>query len=389
MNIAIFTDTFIPEVNGVANTLGRWVRYLEARGVNCKVFAPDAKGKDKALCEQVVERFRSIPFFLYPECNLAVPRPLYMSQKLIDFAPTLIHVATPFNLGLFGHHFARKHQIPLVASYHTNFDQYLPHYKLTWVQPLLHNYMLWFHQTCDKTYVPSQSTLEHLLQHGYSNLEIWGRGIDTNAFRPREDRSPILSRYQINPDKFILLYVGRLAPEKGIDTLLQAFNLLPDRVKGSTHLLFVGDGPLYSELQQSYASDPSITFLGFKNGNELRELYAAADAFFFPSPTETFGNVVLESMASGTPVIGASAGGVKNLVEHNKTGLLCEPGDRRAFAEAVTTLFDDPLLRQRLALSARKYSLTQSWEQIFAQLLDSYQDVIIKNGQAFTGSGRN
>ncbi len=201
-----FQILFLPEVNGVAHTLGRWVRYLEARGVHCKVFAPKSKGQDPFGKE--VERFHSIPFLLYPECKVAIPRLIYMNKRLKDFEPDLIHVATPFNLGLYGHHFARKHRIPLVASYHTNFEQYLQHYKLSWAERLLQNYLSWFHQYCQKTYVPSPSTLEHLSKQGYNNLEIWGRGIDTNTFAPACNREQVLSRYNIDPSTFALLYVA-------------------------------------------------------------------------------------------------------------------------------------------------------------------------------------
>ncbi len=161
-------------------------------------------------------------------------------------------------------------------------------------------------------------------------------------------------------------------------------------MKHKSQLILVGEGPLYKELQQSYSGEksdagrPPVTCLGFKRGKELSEIYAAADLFLFPSTTETFGNVVLEAMASGTPVIGAAAGGVQDLVTHNETGVLCHPGVVSEFTEAVVNLFDQEPRRQRLASRTREYSLTQSWENIFSQLLASYEELTVNGGKQWT-----
>lgn len=192
MRIALFTDTYEPDVNGVARTLARWVKYLEARNIPCKVYAPD-HNRMEHVRENMVERFFSIPFMLYPECRLAVPNPVSVRKSLLRFNPTLIHVATPFNMGLFGLRLAKKHDIPLVASYHTHFDRYLSYYRLQWMEPMLWRYMHWFHQDCRKIFVPSRSTLRHLRKKGFENLEVWGRGVDTKRFRPCVKREEVLS----------------------------------------------------------------------------------------------------------------------------------------------------------------------------------------------------
>ncbi|MDQ1911694.1 glycosyltransferase family 1 protein [Paenibacillus sp. GD4] len=375
MRVAIFTDTFLPDINGVAKTLGRWVDYLESRGVECKVFAPQSQSPENTD-RQTVERFYSIPFLLYPECRMAILSPINLRRTWKAFAPDLIHVATPFNLGLLGLFYAKRNHIPLVASYHTHFDQYLSYYKLQWMEPMLWRYMLWFHQECRKIYVPSRSTREHLLDKGLHNLEIWSRGVEVNLFHPFVDRRKVLAECNIDPSHFVLLYVGRLAPEKSIDVLLAAFDGLCDDIRTRSHLIIAGDGPLLGPLQEQYADRKDVTFTGFKMGKELSELYAAADAFVFPSATETFGNVVLEAMASGTAVIGAAAGGVKDNIEHGRTGLLCPPGEPAAFTRAMQVLYSDPLYRLELAREGRSYSLGQSWEHIFSRLYGSYLDVV-------------
>ncbi|WP_342417429.1 glycosyltransferase family 1 protein [Paenibacillus sp. FSL R10-2782] len=374
LRVALFTDTYAPDVNGAALTLERWIGYLEKHGVSTLVFAPEA---DYHLPSGPgVERFRSIPFLLYRECRLAIPNAKQINDRLTAFSPHLIHVATPFNLGLYGTSYAVKHHVPLVASYHTHFDKYLEYYKLRWLEPALWKYMLWFHRNCERVYVPSRSTMELLRNKGMSQLEIWGRGIDTQRFQPKVDRYAVWKKWGIRADAFVILYVGRLALEKGIDTLLDAYLQLPDVVRAESVLVIAGDGPLYKVKTAADMGVPehAVHWLGFVKGQELAELYAAADVFLFPSTTETFGNVVLEAMASGTPVVGADEGGVKDNLIHGKTGLLCPAGDAAAFAEAVHLLYKDRPFRDSMSVAGRAYSMEQTWDRIFERLLDSYMD---------------
>lgn len=380
MRVALFSDTFPPDVNGVAKTLERWVRYLEKRGAECTVFAPQKDGSE-SFDSLSVERFYSIPFALYPECRFTIPNPVHLSKAFKRFRPSLVHVATPFNLGLLGNRFARRHKVPLVASYHTNFDQYLQFYNIQWLEPLYWKYMAWFHQPCRKVYVPSQTTLEHIGSKGLSNLEVWSRGIDSERFRPHVDKQEVLSAYGIDPGKFIILYVGRIAAEKNIDVLMGVIQALPAYIHENSHIILAGDGPLLASLAEQYKRD-NITFTGYVQGKALADLYAAGDAFLFPSEHETFGNVVLEAMASGTPVIGAASGGVRDIVRDGTTGLLRSPGDISGFVQAVEGLFGNVELRRELALNGRQYSLQQSWDAIFDRLYRSYESVVEETGIA-------
>ncbi|WP_310732519.1 glycosyltransferase [Paenibacillus sp. 1011MAR3C5] len=187
MKIAIFTDTYDPDVNGVARTLRRWTCYLETKGVRTKVFAPEpAASLQQNAPTHSVERFVSLPFFLYPECRLALPNPAHIRREIAHFEPDLIHVATPFNLGLFGIHYARKYNIPLIASYHTNFDQYLSFYNLQWMEKLLWRYKEWFHRDCKAIFVPSETTRLDLIGRGWepSKLKLWSRGVNHGTFHP-------------------------------------------------------------------------------------------------------------------------------------------------------------------------------------------------------------
>ncbi|MFC0214511.1 glycosyltransferase family 4 protein [Paenibacillus chartarius] len=374
MRIALFTDTFPPDVNGVAKTLERWVRYLERRGAECMVFAPQKDGSE-TFDGLSVERFFSVPFALYPECRFTIPNPVQLNRALKEYRPSMIHVATPFNLGLLGKTYAVKHDIPLVASYHTNFDQYLPFYRIQLLEPVLWKYMNWFHLPCRKVYVPSRTTLEHIEAKGIQNLEIWSRGIDTDRFRPHVNRHEVLSAYGVDPGKFVFLYVGRLAAEKNIDVLMDIIDAIPAYVQHRAHFIIAGDGPLSASLREQYKRD-NITFPGYVQGKALAELYAACDTFLFPSAHETFGNVVLEAMASGTPVIGADSGGVRDIVQDGITGFLRPHGDIGGYVEAAEVLFNNDELRRSMALSAREYSLRQSWDAILGRLYNSYEEVL-------------
>ncbi len=379
MRVAIFTDTFLPDVNGVAKTLGKWADYLEKNQIPCKVFAPNYNMMNMFEAEQdvLVKRFLSIPFILYPECRLTIANPLSMNRAIDDFAPTLIHVATPFTMGLYGQRYAYSRNIPLVASYHTHFDQYLSYYNIRWLENAYWKYMQWFHQDCEKVFVPSESTRQYLLERGFSDLEIWSRGIDLAKFYPLVDRQAVLQECRIDEDEFVILYVGRIAPEKDMDVLIETFETLPKRIRNNAHLVIAGDGPMYRGLVATNEKtlNSRITYLGFTEGAALQRWYAAADIFLFPSPTETFGNVILEAMASGTPVIGAAQGGVQDIIEEGVTGLLCPAGDVQAFRAAVVKLYDDSALRARIAQEALAYSRLKSWDSIFAQLLLHYQQI--------------
>lgn len=367
MRIALFTDTFAPEVNGVARTLKRWVDFLESRGIDFRVFAPETR-KDYLFTNSIYH-LKSFRFFLYPECRLAIPNVIAVREQLERFQPTLIHIATPFNIGLCGLHYAKKMNIPFVASYHTHFDQYLQYYNLDFLSPWLWRYMHWFHRSAKKIFVPSEETLQHLQQHGFTNLHIWPRGVDCTAFYPRENNESFRKTYNITA-RHIVLYVGRLAREKNVDLLIQ----LAKQMSSSIHWLIVGDGPLREQLKQNAPNN--VTFTGFLNGEQLAEAYAAADILAFPSPTETFGNVVLESFASGTPAVCANRGGVTTIVKEQQTGLLCPPDDLNNWKKAIEYMLENEQERKQMGKAAREYAQTKDWENIFSELLSHYEQVI-------------
>ncbi|MCM3759883.1 glycosyltransferase family 1 protein [Alkalihalobacillus oceani] len=371
MRIAIFSDTYAPEVNGVARTLKRYTNYLDTKGIEYRLFVPESRTPVPKVPH--IERFMSIPFLFYPDCRLALPNPLYIRQALDEFKPTLIHVATPFNLGLFGLHYGKKHHIPMVASYHTHFDDYLAYYHATLFKKWIWKYLHWFHHSFDRVYVPSESTKQKLIDRDFHpSIDIWGRGVNHQFFSPVKKSNHVRKKYRIK-EKNILLYVGRVAPEKDVHIVLETFHALPAHIKKQTHLLLVGDGPLFQSL--SAKAHPQITWTGFLEGEALSEVYASSDLFLFPSPTETFGNVVLEAQSSGLPVIGARAGGVQHLVSHGVNGFLCEAKDTKSFAHYTTLLLEQKSLRRSFSEKSRAFALTLSWDEIFAGLLYSFYQI--------------
>lgn len=371
MKIAIFTDTFYPDINGVARTLKRLTTYLGDQGIAFKIFAPDSNFNEDSSTN--IHLFKSRSFFLYPECRLAFPNLLHIKSELKAFSPDLIHVATPFTLGLCGVYFAKKLNIPLVGSYHTNFDHYLHYYHLQFLSKIHWRYMHWFHQACRKLFVPSPETFLQLKHQGFSNLEIWPRGVDCQLYHPYYDRGAVQRLYRTK-GKYLLTFVGRLAPEKDIKTLLAVAKSIPAEINEKLHWLIVGDGPLREELQAH--APVNMSFAGFLNGKSLAEVYSASDLLVFPSPTETFGNVVLESLASGTPVIGANSGGVKNIIKSGVTGYLCKPGNVKEFSDAIIQILSNDGLREQMGFAGRDFALTQRWDRILEDLIWHYTSVI-------------
>ena len=248
------------------------------------------------------------------------------------------------------------------------------YYHLSFLNKWVLKYLNWFHLPFERIYVPSESTRHELLSKNFhKDIRIWGRGVDHNFFTPTKRINHYFQQKYGIKENNILLYVGRMAPEKNIDLVLKTFHSLPSDIKKDAHLVMVGDGPLFSMLSQTYRE--KVTWTGFLEGEELAKVFASSDLFLFPSETETFGNVVLEALASGLPVIGANAGGVGNIIEDGKTGFLCEPSNREVFVMQTANLLENHLLRNSFADAARKYACTQSWDEIFSQLVTNLNEV--------------
>lgn len=283
-------------------------------------------------------------------------------------------------MGLTGLKYADSHAVPKVAVFHTNFPRYLDYYGAPWLKKMAWRFLRWFHRRVDRTFCPSTDTVRLLTRHGIDNLDIWRRGVDQQVFNPGWRSLEFRWRHGLD-GKNVLLYVGRLAPEKDVDVLLKALGTANDSCS-NLHLLIVGDGPRRRELQLT--APPNVTFLGYQAGQELSQTYASADIFVCPSVTETFGNVVLEAMASSLPVIAPLAGGIKENLYPGITGLDCQPRNHFSMASTIVRLAEDGGLRDRLAEQALIHARSQSWDAIFTRLVNSYNDVLSRdNAQPF------
>lgn len=370
MKVAIFTDTFLPQVNGVTNTLYQMKGYMDKKGIEYRFAVPGDRFNEDFFQKTI--SFQSFNFFLYPECKISLPRYQEVRETMGRFNPDVIHIVTPFSLGLTGLKYAKDAGIPLVSSYHTNFPQYLRYYNFDFLENALWHFFRWFHSNSCINFCPSRDTLTMLYEKGIRNLEVWGRGIDTQRFSPAFRSEKLRFEHGVKRDT-LLLYVGRIAPEKELSVLMDAVDIL--NAKGLMFkLLVVGDGPSRQELEDK--NPGNVVFTGYKSGLELQRYYASSDIFVFPSGTETYGNVILEAMASGLPVVAAYSGGIKENLMDMYNGIAFEPGDSEAMAAAIQTLIQDKMLRERLAENARSYSQFRSWDSIFDNLFQKYRELI-------------
>jgi glycosyltransferase involved in cell wall biosynthesis len=378
MRIALFADTFLPQVNGVARTLGRLVAFLRARGDAVALVAPRIPGLADERADLLVAP-PSIPVPLYPELRLALPISPAAGRRLRAFAPDVVHVATEFTIGWSGVHWAGANGVPLVSSFHTDFPAYLAGYGFAGLERRAWGYLRAFHGHALRTFCPSQATLTQLAEHGFHDrLAIWSRGVDAELFSPVHRSDAVRARLAPGA-RHVLLYVGRLAPEKRIHVLMDAFEQIRARAPRPVALVLVGGGPEEHELRRRAA--PDVYFTGYLEGTDLAAAYAAADVFVFPSDTETFGNVVLEAMASGVPVVAADRGGVTETVRPGTTGELARAGDAGAFAEATLALLHDSERRARMAQEARAAALVRSWTRVLDDLRGAYVEAAATRGR--------
>ncbi|MFN8482282.1 MAG: glycosyltransferase family 1 protein [Anaerolineae bacterium] len=368
MRVALFSEVFMPKVDGVVTTLRYLLDHLALRGHTSVLFAPE--GGPNRYARTVVWGLQAVPCPFYPELKL-VPPSVDLRAHLNAFRPDLIHVFNPFSLGVVGLRQAHRLKVPLVASYHTD----VPGYARRWGMGLLCNplwaYVRWLHSQADLNLCPSRATLADLTEQGVPRVKIWTRGVDTQRFHPGKRTEEWRRRLtQDDPDAPLLLYVGRLSVEKRVDLLRPVLDALPH-----ARLAVVGDGPSRPALESLFAGARAV-FTGYLLGEDLANAYAAADVFVFPSANETLGNVVLEAMASGLPVVAPASGGVLEHVISDANGLLFARDDVAGLVSAVRQLTADPAYAAALGVNGRERATRQTWPTILDGLLDDYQAVL-------------
>ncbi|MFE9903007.1 glycosyltransferase family 4 protein [Streptomyces achromogenes] len=366
MRVVIVTESFPPDVNGVAHCALQTARHLVDRGHHPLVVAPapaPGTGPDADAPCQVI-RVPSLPLPGYPQVRVALPS-RRLAAALVAHRPDVVHLAGPFVLGVRGMAAAARLGIPAVAVYQTDLAGYARTYMgageaAAWRR------IRSVHAAADRTLAPSSAARSDLEEHGVPRVALWPRGVDTVRFRP-DRRDEALRRALAPHGERIVGYVGRLAPEKHVELLSGVCGLPGVRV------VVVGDGPSRGQLAEAL---PGAVFLGRRTGGELARIFASLDLFVHTGPFETFCQTVQEAMASGVPVVAPAAGGPLDLVAHGRTGLLVPPGDATAVQEAVRALAADPARRAAHGAAARASVEGRTWAAVGDQLIDHYDQVL-------------
>ncbi len=368
MRIALFTETFLPKVDGIVTRLSHTVDHLHRLGDEVLVVSPE--GGLKEYCGARIYGVPGFPLPLYPELKLALPRPA-IRQQLEDFKPDLVHIVNPAVLGLGGLYYAKTLDVPLIASYHTHLPKYLEHYSLGMLEGVLWELLKMMHNQAQINLCTSTAMRTELTDHGIERVAVWQRGVDTELFRPELASTEMRSHLtQGHPDSPLLLYVGRLSAEKEVDRIKSVLEAIPN-----ARLALVGDGPYRQELENLYADTPTH-FVGYLTGKDLASAFASADAFIFPSRTETLGLVLLEAMAAGCPVVAARSGGIPDIVEDGVNGYLFDPQDEDGAIAATQKLFSKESERVLLRRNARMEAEKWGWSAATQQLQTFYQEVL-------------
>jgi glycosyltransferase involved in cell wall biosynthesis len=375
VRIALFSETFLPQRNGVALILDRLVGHLTEQGHEVMLAVPVSwrpRGDTPPRSGVRVIRVSGIPLPRYPDLTLALPLSPRVVREVADFRPDVIHLVTEYSLGLTGLQAAIATGIPAIASFHTNIPRYLPYYGFGWANEWCWRYLRWFHNQAAMTFCPSETNRRELIERGFRNVRVWPRGVDTARFAPTH-HTVAHNGGDDGTGALRLLYVGRLTPEKDLPVLFDAYERLRGNLGRPLQLTLVGDGAYTGVMRARAPRD--VTFAGYLEGQSLSDAYAAADVFVFPSRSETLGNVVLEALASGLPVVGVRDGGTLENVRDGENGILCEPGNPDAFAAGIRRLAEDAPLRKRMARNARAWAEARTWDAAFAPLTGAYEEL--------------
>jgi glycosyltransferase involved in cell wall biosynthesis len=371
MRIALFTETFIPKIDGIVTTLCETVRHLRNLGHEVLVFAPqgDAAGGVMEFEGARIIGMKGHSFALYPELRLSLPR-ASMRAQIREFQPDLLHVADPALLGIAALYYGGGGnggalRLPLVVSYHTDLPAYLHYYGLGVLEPHIWRIMRARHNRATLNLCTSVAMLEQLSRHGIERVALWPGGVDTARFHPCRRSEAMRARLTSNhPESPLLVYVGRLSPEKDIERIKPMLQALP-----AARLALIGDGPQRNVLERHFAGMP-VYFAGFLRGEDLAAAYASCDVFVMPSRTETLGLVVLEAMSSGLPVVGARAGGIPELIQDGAGSLFDSDGEA---IDAIRSFLNCPEKREAAGIAARTFAADHSWKAATLQLIEHYK----------------
>src|SRR5262245_18568923 len=360
-HVCVVTETYPPEINGVALTLARLVDGLRARDHDISIVRPRQHADRPGTADDPdLTLVRGLPLPGYAGLRFGLPAGTLLRDRWASRPPDVVYVATEGPLGWSAVRTARRMGLPVLSGFHTNFHGYAKHYHARWLEGLVVRYLRGFHNRAGGTLVPTVDLLDELVARGFENLSVLGRGVDGQLFHPSRRCHALRSAWGVSKADPAALHVGRVAAEKNIGLAIEAYRVMRETCP-SVRGVVVGEGPLRTALQRAH---PDLIFCGALTGEELAAHYASADVFLFPSETETFGNVTLEALASGLVVVAYDYAGARLHVPHGRAGLLAPCGDRRAFVESAATLVRAPERLAWMGRQARRSVVHLAWDQV-------------------------
>jgi len=372
LRIAVVTETYPPEVNGVAMTLGRLVNGLQVRNHQVQLIRPRQHSDDQpqptATLSEHLQRGIALP--RYEGLKMGLPAKAALTGLWTRQRPDVVQIATEGPLGWSALAAANKLRLPVASDFHTNFHSYSSHYGFGLLRRAIVAYLRKFHNKAAVTLVPTEGIRRELLAHGYENIEIIGRGVDTQLFHPGRRDAALRAQWGVGENETAVLYVGRLAAEKNLSLVFSAFDAM-HQVHPAPRLVLVGDGPERAGWQ---AKRPDAIFCGTQVGETLAAHYASGDVFLFPSLTETWGNVTIEAMASGLAVVAYDCAAAEEIILHGENGLKVAPEDQAAFIAQAASLAPDVARQRRLGTAAAARAAQLSWDAI----IDSFERVLLR-----------
>ena len=372
LRIALFSGNYNYVRDGANQALNRLVGYLLRQGANVRVYSPTI---DEPAFEPTGDlvSLPSTPFPGRPEYRVPLGLPREVRRDLERFRPNIIHISSPDISAHRAVSWARARNLPAVASVHTRFETYLSYYHLQLFEPMLRAGLRRLYRRCDALLAPAESMAAVLrAQRMNSNIHIWTRGVDREQFNPGRRDMDWRRSLGIADRELAVMFLGRLVLEKGLDVFAATIKELKRRGVPH-HPLVIGEGPAKAVFEEQM---PTGVFIGQQIGDQLGRAVASADVFLNPSITEAFGNVTLEAMACGLPVVAAAAVGTTSIVRDGQTGTLVKPGDTSGFADALEAYARDPDLRRRHGEAGLAYAATMDWDEINASVLRVYESVI-------------
>ena len=374
LRIAVVTETWPPEVNGVAMTLAKLVQGLSHRNHDVQLIRPRQTKTDSPMNDTSLEEvlMRGMPIPRYPELKLGLPSKKTLVKTWTLRRPDVVHIATEGPLGWSALQAAKVLKLPVTSDFRTNFQSYSKHYGVGWLRKPIVAYLRKFHNATACTMVPTRELMRTLSQNGFANLKVVSRGVDTKLFNIAKRDTSLRSSWGATDNTKVLISVGRMAPEKNLDQVLKTYEALKSTGQ-AFKLVMVGDGPLKEQFQKRY---PEIIFSGMLSQINLAAYYASSDLFIFPSQTETFGNVTLEALASGIPVLAFDCAAARDWVQTGVNGWLIAENNPEGFAAQAVTIFNSKDLLDQITQSTRQQVVHLDWDQIAEQVESVFWDAI-------------